>query len=137
MKISARNMLKGTVESIVEGMVMAKVSLTVGANTITSLISKESVSELKLKKGSTAYSLIKSTEVMIAKDSKDISARNCLKGIIKSITLGTVMAKVVLNVEENEITALISQESVSELGLKENETAYAIIKSTEVMIAVE
>jgi molybdopterin-binding protein len=68
MKLSARNMLKGKVTAIEEGMITAKVKITLaGGETITSIVSKESVAELELMIGDEAYAVIKSTEVMIAK----------------------------------------------------------------------
>jgi molybdopterin-binding protein len=69
MKLSARNLLKGKVVSVEQGMITAKVMLDVGGGTIiTSIISKESVADLSIKVGDAAYAVIKSTEVMIAKD---------------------------------------------------------------------
>lgn len=68
MKLSARNMLKGKIASIEEGMITAKVKIVLsGGETITSIVSKESVAELELKVGDGAWAVIKSTEVMIAK----------------------------------------------------------------------
>lgn len=65
MKISARNQLKGTVESIALGVVTAKVTLRVGENLIESVITRKSVEELGLTVGSEAIAVIKSTEVML------------------------------------------------------------------------
>jgi molybdopterin-binding protein len=68
MPISARNKLKGTVEEVVLGTVMAHVVVRVGENLIESAITRRSADELKLKPGDTVTALIKSTEVMIQKD---------------------------------------------------------------------
>ncbi len=65
----------------------------------------------------------------------EISARNQLRGKIKSIKLGTVMAEVVLDVSGSEVVAAITRNSVEHLGLKVGDEASAIIKATEVMIA--
>ncbi|MGI8770336.1 MAG: TOBE domain-containing protein [Acidobacteriaceae bacterium] len=65
MKISARNRLAGTVEEIVLGMVTAKVSVRVGENLIESVITRQSVEEMGIKKGDAVTALIKSTEVML------------------------------------------------------------------------
>ena len=65
----------------------------------------------------------------------EISARNKIKGIIEEITLGSVMAKVKINIGNgNVISSVITIESVSELKLKIGDQVYAIVKSTEVMI---
>jgi molybdopterin-binding protein len=68
MKLSARNQIKGKVSKVETGAVMAKVKVDIGAgNTITSLISKESVEDLAIKVGDDVTVIIKSTEVMIGK----------------------------------------------------------------------
>lgn len=66
-----------------------------------------------------------------------ISARNQLAGIVKSITLGGVMAEVVVSVGEHEIVSVVTRTSVEELGLAEGDAVTAIVKSTEVMLAKE
>jgi molybdopterin-binding protein len=68
MTLSARNKLKGKVEEVVLGTVMAHVVVRVGDNLIESAITRRSADEMKLKKGDTVYAIIKSTEVMIQKD---------------------------------------------------------------------
>lgn len=64
-----------------------------------------------------------------------LSARNQLKGTIKSITLGNVMAEVVVQVGENEIVAAITRTSVERMGLKQGDPITVIIKATEVMLS--
>ncbi len=68
MTLSARNRLKGTVEEVVLGNVMAHVVVRVGDNLIESAIMRRSADEMKLKKGDTVHAIIKSTEVMIQND---------------------------------------------------------------------
>lgn len=69
MKISARNLIKGTVERVEEGAIMANIKIKIDTpDTITAIITKEAVEELGIKKGETVIAIIKSTEVMIAKD---------------------------------------------------------------------
>ena len=67
-KISARNQLRGTIEEITLGVVTAKVSVRVGENLIESVITKQSVEEMGLQKGSEVTALIKSTEVLLMAD---------------------------------------------------------------------
>lgn len=66
-----------------------------------------------------------------------LSARNQLKGTIKSIKLGTIMAEVVVQVGENEVVAAITRSSVERMGLKEGAPIVVVIKATEVMLATE
>jgi molybdopterin-binding protein len=68
MKLSARNVLKGTVVEISTGAVTSHVRLDVGGNIVTSSITNEAVKELGLKKGMTAYAVIKASDVMVAVD---------------------------------------------------------------------
>jgi molybdopterin-binding protein len=68
MKLSARNQIRGKITDVETGAVMAKVKIDIGGgNTLTSLISKESVEDLGLKKGDDITAIIKSTEVIIGK----------------------------------------------------------------------
>jgi molybdopterin-binding protein len=68
MEISARNKMKGTIEEITLGSVMAKVKINIGnGNVISSVITIESVTDLELKVGDEVYAIVKSTEVMIGK----------------------------------------------------------------------
>ena len=64
-----------------------------------------------------------------------ISARNQLRGTVTSVTLGGVMAEIVIQVGENEIVSVVTRSSAEELGLAEGTEVTAIIKSTEVMVA--
>ncbi len=67
-KISARNQLRGTVEEIVLGTVTAKVSVRIGENLVESVITRESVEEMGIRKGDPVTALVKSTEVMLMTD---------------------------------------------------------------------
>ena len=67
-----------------------------------------------------------------------ISARNTVKGIVKSVILGPVSAEVVLRVAPGmEIVAVISASSAKALKLKKGKQAYAVIKASSVMVAVD
>jgi len=67
-----------------------------------------------------------------------ISARNRLKGVVKGVDKGDVIAKVKLEVKAPAvITALISREAVEDLNIRVGDNVEAVIKATEVMIAKE
>lgn len=68
MTLSARNQLKGIVEEIQLGGVMAHIVVRVGENLIESVITRRSAEEMALKLGDTVKVVIKSTEVMLQKD---------------------------------------------------------------------
>jgi molybdopterin-binding protein len=69
MKLSARNVLKGTVTSIVPGSVNAEVVIEVASGfEIASVITNASVQRLKLKVGAPAYAVIKASDVLVGVD---------------------------------------------------------------------
>jgi molybdopterin-binding protein len=69
MRISARNVLKGKVKAIVEGAVNSEVVVELpGGTEVVSVITKESVHNLKLAVGKEVYAVIKASSVMIAVD---------------------------------------------------------------------
>lgn len=67
-----------------------------------------------------------------------ISARNCLEGKVVSIKKGPVSTEVTLETASGEkIVSSITSTSAENLGLKVGDTAYAVIKASSVMIAVD
>jgi molybdopterin-binding protein len=67
MEVSAHNQLKGTVQSVKSGEVMAEIIVNVQAGTVTAAITDSSRERLDLKAGDQVSVVIKATEVMIAK----------------------------------------------------------------------
>ena len=67
MTLSARNHLKGTIEEIQLGDVLAHVVVRVGDSVIESVITRRSAEEMRLTKGDSVTAVVKATEVMIAK----------------------------------------------------------------------
>ena len=69
MKLSARNVLKGKIVAVTKGVTTSNVKLDLGHGiVITSSITVEAAKELKLKKGDTAYAIIKASEVIVGKE---------------------------------------------------------------------
>jgi molybdopterin-binding protein len=68
MQLSARNQLAGTVQDVKSGAVMAEITVNIDASTVTAAITDASRERLNLKAGDQVTVVIKSTEVMIAKD---------------------------------------------------------------------
>lgn len=66
-----------------------------------------------------------------------LSARNQLPGIVKSITVGIVTAEVVVDVAGHEVVSVITKSSVESLNINVGDSVTVIIKSTEVMLAVD
>jgi len=66
-----------------------------------------------------------------------ISARNQLKGKVVEVRKGQITAHVRLDVNGVTVTAAITNEAVDELGLKVGQEAYAVVKASDVMVAVD
>jgi len=67
MTLSARNHLKGIVDEVQLGDVLAHITVRVGDSVIESVITRRSAEELGLKKGDRVTAVVKATEVMISK----------------------------------------------------------------------
>ena len=67
-----------------------------------------------------------------------LSARNVLKGKVKSIEHGAVNTEVVVELPGGaEVVSIITKASAEALGLKKGKKVYAVIKATNVMIGVD
>lgn len=67
-----------------------------------------------------------------------ISARNTIKGKVKSVVVGQVSAEVTLDLGNGkEIVSVITKNSVENLGIKVGKEVYAVIKASSVMIATD
>ena len=67
MKISARNMLEGTVKRVVHGAVNSEITIELkGGEKVVSIITKSSAENLKLEKGKKIFAVIKASNVMVA-----------------------------------------------------------------------
>ncbi len=140
MKISARNQIKGTVKEVREGAVNAVVVICRGNhNPIKADITMESVKQLELEPGKECYAVIKATNVMFATEKiPNISARNQIEGTIVSVKEGAVNGHVAIEDEGGvRISGSITNEAIQQLGFKEGGKAVAIVKSTDVMVAVD
>ncbi|ALC15853.1 transporter [Desulfuromonas soudanensis] len=67
-----------------------------------------------------------------------LSARNILKGKVKKIVVGAVNSEVFLELPGGVVvTSIVTKDAVESLGLKEGKEAYAVIKASSVMLAVD
>jgi len=67
-----------------------------------------------------------------------ISARNMLKGKVKSVNHGAVNSEIVLELPGGqEIVSVITKASAEGLGLEPGKEAYAVVKATSVMIGID
>jgi molybdate transport system regulatory protein len=137
MSLSIRNQLPGTVTAITPGEVMATVKVSLdGGQDLTAAITLEAVEELGLATGSAVRALVKSTEVSLATGRVEgVSIRNQVPGTVRDITTGSAMASVKVAVDGGELTAAITKEAATDLGLTAGTPVVALIKSTEISLA--
>ena len=68
---------------------------------------------------------------------KKLSARNQLKGKIVEVKRGATTAHVRIDIGGQIVTASITNESTDEMQLAVGQTAYAIVKASSVIVAVD
>lgn len=139
MKLSARNQLKGTVETVTEGAVNGVVTIKLGQNVVTADITMEAIRELGLEAGKEATAVIKASHVLIATGADrltGISARNQLAGEVSRIEKGAVNGHVSLKLGDGyTLIASITNEAIEELDLKVGAPAVGVVKATDVMVS--
>src|SRR5882762_5670922 len=140
MKISARNVLAGTVQNVTKGAVNAEVAVTLrGGETIVAIITNSSVDSLDLQPGKDAFAIIKASEVMIGVGigAGRISARNLLPGVVESVKDGAVNSEVEVRLAGGtSVIASITKASVESLGLRTGVKVSAIVKASNVLVGV-
>lgn len=140
MRTSARNQYVGKVTRVTKGAVNGEVELDIGdGQRIVSIITNESIDDLKLTKDREAYALIKASVpiLVLHDDGLRSSARNRLCGSVVTCIEGAVNGEVGLEMPGGKLlTAIITNESIRGLGLKEGVSACALIKASSVILAV-
>jgi len=139
MKTSARNNYQGTVATVIQGAVNSEIVLSLqGGTQLVAVITNDSVKSLELAAGKAASALVKASAVIIATDLKDakISARNVFTGTICKLVEGPVNTEVDIDANGTIISAVVTSGSAKNLGLNVGGTASAIIKASNVIIAV-
>jgi molybdate transport system regulatory protein len=137
MSLSIRNQIPGTVVAVTPGEVMATVKVRLqGGQEVTAAITLEAAEDLGLAAGSSVDTLIKSTEVSLATAAVGgLSIRNQLPGTVTEVSTGGAMAGVKVTVVGGELTAVITKDAVTDLGLAAGSSVVALIKSTEISLS--
>jgi molybdate transport system regulatory protein len=137
--LSIRNQFPGSVVAVVVGGVMStvKVRLDTGLE-VTAAVTAEAVKELGLAEGTAVLVLFKSTEVAVATGPvPGVSIRNQIPGTVAGVEHGAVMTTVKIAVAGGgTLTAAITRDAAEDLELAEGTDVTALIKSTEVSIAL-
>lgn len=140
MKVSARNVFSGTIETIIPGAVNAEVILILsGGARVAASVTVAAINNLGLAVGISAYAIVKASSVIVGTDLHDarISARNIFCGTVARLVHGPVSAEVDIEIGGgNTISAVITEESALRLELKEGAHACALFKASSVIIGV-
>ncbi|MEB3189255.1 MAG: molybdopterin-binding protein [Snowella sp.] len=68
----------------------------------------------------------------------EISARNALKGTVKAVNIGSVNDEIILEIAPGiEVVSIITKSSAEKLGLAVGKEAYAVVKASDVLIAID
>lgn len=140
LKTSARNKFLGTVTEIRTGAVNDEIQLRIaGGHLITATITCDSTAELGLEPGKEAIALVKASAVIIGAPGPGLrlSARNQLLGQISAIRPGAVNSEILIGMEGGAtLAAIVTNDSVQELGLEVGAPAVAIFKASSVILGV-
>lgn len=140
MNVSARNVFKGKITALVVGLVNAEVELTTASgDRIVAIITEVSVKSLGLTVGKEANAYVKAPWVMVLVGDANVrfSARNQFAGKVTSLVKGGVNAEVGIELPGGTVIhAVITNEAVLELGLKQGVAATALIKASDVILGV-
>jgi molybdate transport system regulatory protein len=118
-------------------MTTVRTRLTSGPE-ITAAITSDAATDLSLSAGTSVQVLIKSTEVSVATDPMGrVSIRNLLPGTVQSVDHGAAMTVVKIDLADGGVlTSAITSESAADLGLTVGMPVTALVKSTDVSIAL-
>lgn len=140
MKTSARNQWVGKVTAVRSGAVNDEVEITMPSGLrVVAIITHESTASLGLRTGQEAIALVKASNVLLATDldGAKVSTRNQWHGSVAAVTPGAVNAEVTLDLDGGgQAVAIVTQSSVRTLGLAVGARATALVKASDVIVAV-
>jgi molybdate transport system regulatory protein len=139
-KTSARNTFYGQVTSILRGDVQAEVELTTWkGDRVYSVITNDSLDSLHLCPGKMALAIVKAPWVIVStKAVPQASVRNRFKGKVSRIVEGRVACEIVVDLQnETSICAVVTLESIRELGLQAGDAVWVLFNSFAVILDVD
>jgi molybdate transport system regulatory protein len=140
-KTSARNSFFGKISSIKKGDIQAKVEMiTLSGNTITSIITRDSLSRLGLKTGSLITAEVKAPWVILQRSDREpeSTAENRFAGHIARINKGETTTEYVVSIPDGtELCSVVSTENARMMGFKEDDRVWAIFNSFAVVLHVD
>ena len=139
LRTSARNAWLCRVVSVTDDGVSAEVRLSLGGQSLASVITARSAVEMGLAPGVEVLALVKSSFVLLAtgETAGRVSVRNRLAGQVTERTDGALTSEVVLDLGEGKtLAASITRDSAEDLALQPGDRATALIKSSHVILAL-
>ena len=141
MKSSARNQFSGVVAAVHDGAINDEIELEIApGRRLVSTVTRESRQALKLEVGAKALALVKASSVMLVKDGAGMrfSARNQLAGKVDAVMTGAVNSEVLVRLPGGAvIVAIVTNTSVSGMGLRQGDDVTAMFKASSVFLAAK
>ena len=139
MQASARNQFTGKVSKINQGVVTDEVHLHTSTGVeLVATITHGSSKNLNLQPGSQVTALVKAPSVLIVTNAEGMkfSARNQLAGKVTAVKKGSVNSEVQIESHGLKVVAIVTNDSAESMDLKEGTIATALIKASQIILAV-
>jgi len=140
-KTSARNSFFGKISSIKKGDIQAKVEMTtIGGDTVTTVITNDSLSRLGLKTGSLITAEVKAPWVILQKSDKEpeSTAENRFFGTIVRINKGEITTEYVVRIPDGtELCSIVTTENARQMGFQDNDEVWVIFNSFSVVLHID
>ncbi len=140
MKSSARNQFQGCITRLKSGPVDAEVVIALpGGEELVAIVTEESVTNLGLAVGKEVFALIKASWVIVTTGDGGMrtSARNRLCGTVVLCREGQINGEVIIELAGGRrIAAVVTNDSIKDLDLKQGVPACALVKAPHVILAV-
>jgi molybdate transport system regulatory protein len=140
-KTSARNSFFGKISSIKKGDIQAKVEMiTLRGDTITTIITRDSLSRLGLKTGSLITAEVKAPWVILQKSDKEpkSTAENRFLGTITHISKGEITTEYIVRISDGtELCSIITTDNSYQMVFQENDQIWALFNSFAVVLHID
>jgi molybdate transport system regulatory protein len=137
-KTSARNSFFGKISSIEKGDIQAKIKMTtLGGNTVTTIITNDSLLRLGLKIGSMITAEVKAPWVILQKSDKEpvTTAENRFQGTIARIRRGKITTEYVVSISDGtELCSVANTGNAGQMDLRENDQVWVLFNSYSVVL---
>lgn len=137
-KTSARNSFFGKIQTLITGDIQTRIELlTMGGNTIVTVITNDSVHRLGLKPGKLITAEVKAPWVLLEKShsSPECSADNRFHGIVERVVTGKINTEYIVGIPDGtKICSITTTESSRRFSLNPGDTVWAVFNSFSVIL---